>query len=637
MMRRIPIWIILTGLVLAVFITFDLYPGLRGGAGWQWPYLWPQNIGAVIALAVGLAIYVAVSALLMRYRRTRSVVAWAVMGGTAIAYLVTGIQGDIGFTLFSRTVSPVQTGASTLATQVMQPEGTLATLQRWPEVMRESLDANIIHFTTSPPGQVLFHQWAAEIFDNPALDGIIRPLSRNLRAYQCTAVEVMRSSQGQIVSAGLGILFPLFAALAAIPLYFIVCDLTGDKHTAARIALWVGLIPGLSMFAPTWNTIYPFLCLVAFWLLLRGLMFYDWRWIFGAGVVMSLTTFLNFSVLPMLLLMGIFTLMKTLWVTDGRRPAGWRALIWPVRAGVIFGAGLLSIWLVFALMTGVSPLAILRETFTAHTDLVVREYAPWLVLHAWDVILFTGLPVALLAIWGAVSVVRGGVRDPLAAFTLSMALTFILVDFAGIVQGENARILIFYMPFLLLMGGSTRSSFTLRWETGLMATQTVVLLAMAAVLPVVPLDMNPQAFAPRTDIGGLEGVPWQPSGVTLTPEDGAFRLKEYRHVGDPSVQAITFEFAWEGISPTERPYQMVMVASTQDPEVGFLQSEPLVWTPQGGAYPPTCWGAGQIINDVVVLRVPAVSAPVVWEVSVYLSDGLSDSAQTITLAPVKYP
>lgn len=636
-MRR---FIIIIGLILAVFIAFDIYPGLRGGAGWQWPYLPPQNIGAVMALAAGLAVYVAGSALLIRLRHVRMMVVWAVIGGAAIAYLVVGIQGDIGFTLFTRTVSPVQTGGWALATRIMQPEGTLTTLQRWPEIMHESLDANLIHFTTSPPGQVLFHQWAGEVFNQSALTGIVQPVSMSLRAYQCSDVTVMEASSGEIVSAGLGLLFPIFAALAAIPLYFIARDLTGDKHKATRIALWVGLIPALSMFAPTWNTLYPMLCLWAFWMLLRGLMFYGWGWIFGAGVVMSLTTFLNFSVLPMLLLMGIFTLMKTLWVTDSQRLAGFRALIWPVTVGVIFGAGLLSLWVIFAWVTGVSPLAILRETFTAHSDLVVRDYAPWLILHAWDVLLFTGLPAALLAVWGTIYAIRAGQRDALAAFTLSMGLTFILVDFAGIVQGENARILIFYMPFLLVMGTVLRQNLAVRWEMGWLTTQAVVLLAMAAVLPVVPLDMNPQVFAPRSDIGGLGDIAWTTSGeqVSSANYEGAFALNQHRHVGDPAVQAITFELLWEGISPTERPYQMEMVASTQDPEVGFLQSEPLIWTPQGGAYPPTCWQTGQMINDVVVLHVPAVSAPVVWDVDITARDSRTgDTLQTLRLAPVSYP
>lgn len=636
-MRRI---IIALGLLLAVFIAFDLYPGLRGGAGWQWTYQPSQIPEAVIALAVGLVIYVGLAAVLMKARRARLMVAWAVIGGAVIAYLVTGTQGDIGFTLFARTVSPVQTGASALATRIMATEGVLPTLQRWPEVMREALGANLIHFTTSPPGQPLFHHWTADVLNQQAWAGFVHPLSMSLRAYQCTDVAVMEASAGEIVSAGIGLLFPMFAALAAIPLYLIAGDLTGNRQTAARLALWVGLLPALAMFAPTWNTLYPMLCLWAFWLLLRGLMSGGWGWIFSAGVVMSITTFFNFSVLPVLLLMGIFTLMKTLWVTDTHRHAGLRALSWPVGVGAIFGAGLVSVWVIFALMTGVSVIDILRETFTAHGELVVRDYAPWVILHAWDVFLFTGLPAALLAIWGVARAVKTGVREPEQAFILSMALMFVLVDVAGIVQGENARILLFYMPFLLLMGASARQTFSERGEIPLMATQGVVLLAMAAALYVVPLDMNPQPTGPRTDIGGLGGVAWTDSGAGFSSQNyvGEFRLTSHRHIGDPAIQAITFEFLWEGVSPTERPYQLEMVASTQDPEVGFLQSEPLVWTPQGGAYPPTCWTAGQQINDVVVLRVPAVSAPVVWDIDLTARDvRTGDATQTVRLAPVNYP
>lgn len=634
-MRRI---IVILGVLLAIFIAFDLYPGLRGGAGWQWTYQPSPYPAAVIALATGLMLYVAVSALLINTGRTRMMVAWAVIGGAAIAYLVTGTQGDIGFTLFARTVSPVQTGASALATRIMATEGVLPTLQRWPDVMKQALDANLIHFTTSPPGQPLFHHALGELFNQPALAGLTQPLSMTLRAYQCTDVAVMEASAGEILSAGVGLLFPLFAALAAIPLYFIARDLTGDKTSAAGLSLWVGLLPALSMFAPTWNTLYPVLCLWAFWMLLRGLLTRGWGWFFGAGVVMSITTFLNFSVLPMLLLMGLFTLSYTLWVVDTpARQTGLYALRWPIMVGMIFGAGLVSVWVIFALITGVSVIDILRETFTAHGDLVVREYAPWLVLHVWDIMLFTGLPVALLAIVGAA---RAGGRHPLTAFSLSMAATVLLVNLAGIVQGENARILIFYMPFLLVMGLSAYPNARPRQTWPLMIAQAAVLWAMASVLYVVPLDMNPQSNEPRTDIGGLGGVAWTPADVTFSSGQyaGQFRLAAHRHIGDPAVQAITFEFLWEGISPTERPYQFELVATTQDPEVGFLQSDPLVWTAQGGAYPPTCWAAGQQINDVVVLRVPVVSAPVIWDVALTARDPRTgDTISTVQFAPVNYP
>lgn len=433
--------------------------------------------------------------------------------------------------------------------------------------------------------------------------------------------------------------------MLALPLYLLARDLTGDRLGAARLAAWGALIPSVGLFAPTWNTIYPVLCLLAFWLLLRALQTRRLGWAGAAGVVISLTTFLNFSVLPMLLLMGLFTLGYTL-LTDPQRAAGVRALIWPVTVGAAFGVGLVSVWGVFWAVSGVSPVAILTETFTSHKDLVVREYAPWLVLHVWDVALFSGLPIAMLAVWGTVRALRNRSFGALDALTLSMAATVILVNFAGIVQGENARILIFYMPFLLVMGMGVLRDQPLRWQGAWLGTQAVVVLAMAYALYVVPLDMNLPNTGARTDIGGLDGVAFVPVEADFEGGEyaGRFGLRQMRHVADPAVQAITFEFEWVGNQPTERPYQIELIASAQDPELGLVQSQPLRWTPQSGYYPPTCWRDGEVVRDVIVLYVPVVSAPVVWEVLVRAVDErtgdvlrVAGGADALTLPPVRYP
>src|SRR5690606_31311477 len=138
-MRRI---IVAITLIFAAVLALDLYPGLRGGAGWQWPYAAPSDLFPVVALALGLAVYVGVS-LALRHS-VRGVLAWAVIGGTLLAYLAVGVQGDPFYLLFTRTVSPVQTGASALQARIMSTEGVLPTLQRWPQVMDDALGQNLI-------------------------------------------------------------------------------------------------------------------------------------------------------------------------------------------------------------------------------------------------------------------------------------------------------------------------------------------------------------------------------------------------------------------------------------------------------------------------------------------------------------
>src|SRR5690606_3013495 len=120
---------------------------------------------------------------------------------------------------------------------------------------------------------------------------------------------VMRYTDGVIASAAFfAYLMPLFAALTAVPLYLIARDLTGDRFRAASLAAWWPLIPAALLFAPTWNTLYPLLCALAFWLLLRGLISRRLIWAAASGLVMFAATFLNFSVLPFFLLAGLFTL-----------------------------------------------------------------------------------------------------------------------------------------------------------------------------------------------------------------------------------------------------------------------------------------------------------------------------------------
>jgi hypothetical protein len=677
-MRRV---ILIASLIFTAVLVLDVYPGLRGGAGWQWAYERPEDWLPVAMLALGAAVYVGVM-LALRRRTVRGALAWAVLGGTLLGYLVVGVRGDPFFLLFTRTVSPVQTGASALQARIMADEGVLPTLQRWPQVMEEALGQNLIHFSTSPPGQPLLHQAAADIFDSPALEGVAAPFSRALRVFQCGDIDVMRYTRGEIVSAGLfALLMPLFAALTALPLYAIARDLTGDRKGAIVVAGWWPLVPAALLFAPTWNTLYPLLCATAFWLLLRCLIGGRLGWALAAGLVMGGATFLNFSVLPFMLLAGLFTLGWFLLAPSppsplshkGRggeyesakvplaprrvgRPRGafsrdlggeggtnrQQPILRAVLVGAVFGVGVLVPWAIYTLVSGVSPLDILSHTFGAHSELVRREYLPWLLLHPYDVLLFTGLPAAALAVLGVVHAVRQRRLDPLGVFVLSMAATVLLVNFAGIVQGENARILIFYMPFLLIAGLAARRNAD--DDAPLLGAQAVVLVAMAAVLAVVPLDMDPMPTGPRADIGSLGDVPWTDDGAAFTSATfaGEFTLDRYRWVGDPSRQAITFEFEFGGSTPAERPYQFELVARA-DSDMGEIVSEPFRWWSQGEEYPPTCWRAGETIRDTIVMPLPAVPHPVVWDVTLRAVDERSGDVMFTSgenahqLAPIPYP
>ncbi len=635
-------------------LALDAYPGLRGGAGWRWPYALPDHAGPVIALGLLILAYLAAITLLQRVNPP----AWGVLCGLVLAasilgVAVVGVRGDPAFLLFTRTVSPVQVGANPLAVSYFADGNLQTALDRWPSVMRESLDINLIHFSTSPPGQPLLHYALARGFDR--LDGISQPLSMLLRPYQCSNPDIMRYSRGEMVSNLFGVLMPLWAALAVIPIYASARMLTQDRAVALRLVLWWPLIPVVLLFLPVWNSIYPMLVVTVFAFLLAGLRRGRGLWFAGlcttSGVVMSITTFLNFAVLPVVLFFGLFTLGYSLF-TDLQAKNIIARFFFAVRAGIWFGLGLSSLWILFFLAAGHTPFELLRISFELHDQLVQNDYLPWVILHPYDVLMFAGWPVAVLFL---ISVLRSAASarkrsiDATGVLALSMFLTFAAVNFAGVAQGETARILSYYVPFFLLSAGLLYHDRARNWDIPLLAAQGVTVLVMATVLPVVPLDLNPQPEAPLTGFFTFEDMEPQPINAIFTSDRfaGSFTLAAQRFVADLSARAITLETIWRGGEQAERPYLFEVVAYAQNEVDGEIVTEPFRWPAQFGNYLPTCWRTEDQIHDIIVLDMPTISAPVIWTLELRAVDERTGDVMTVMqdgeirngalLGPVNYP
>jgi hypothetical protein len=534
----------------------------------------------------------------------------------------------------------------------MAEDGVDPTLNNWPEVMKEAGEQNIIHFTTSPPGQPLVHYWVAEVLEDA--DSISRPLSMSLRPYQCSDRQIMRYRREEISSAGLGLLMPFIASLAAIPLFYSGRILSGEKDTALRIAQWWPLVPAVLLFTPTWNTVYPLLAIGAFALLAAGVSYRRGVFALLAGLVMSVGLFLNFSLLPLLLLFGLFTLGYWYFIARyAENPPRWH---WPVQVGLWFGLGLSVSWVLFWLETGLTPLDIFTTSLEQHQELVQRDYLTWLWLHPYDTFLFIGWPIVGLAGWSgwrAVRQWRAEKRiDATGVLSLSLLITIIALDLSGAVQGENGRILMFYAPFLLVAAAPFFSKDRW-WDVSVFIAQAAMMAVMATVLPVVALDLNPQPEGPRTDIAwpGDERLNTVDAVFSSEEYEGRFQLSGYHVIGDPAIQKLTVELLWEGEVRTERPYYFELVARADDEIDGEpleYVSVPLRWYPQSGNYLTTCWRDGQQIRDVVVMEVPVVANPVQWVLSLRAVDERTGDVMQVhqpgqntvnaaLLGPVNYP
>lgn len=637
------IFILLITIIFLGALAWDVYPGLRGGGGWQWTYELPLTWDGVWILAVVLAVYILTVGVFRRIKAGAvPTIVWTIIITTILGIATVGVRGDAGFLLFTRTVSPVQTGASTIAVDFMARAGSPYILQNWTTVMREALPANIIHFTTSPPGQALIHVAVADLTQS------FTDLSMILRPYQCSNHTIMRYTTGEINAVGIvGMLMPLWMALGAIPFFGMAKMLFDDRKIALRLLQWYPLIPTMLLFLPTWNSIYPPLCLLAFWGLLHALKADGWRsavWAIGAGLVMSFTTFLNFAVLPIILFFGWFTLGYALII--GRK--FWRA----VSIGAWFGVGLSVIWVLFWGVSRLTPLDIFAVTLDAHKDLVQRDYFQWLILHPYDTLIFIGLPIVGLSFWAIARLIRQNRATWTAHHILivSLVITLIMVNLSGIVQGENARILSFYAPFFILAGGLMLIDQKRTWDLPLIGAQSLTVLIMASVLSVVPLDLNPTPTAPRTDFYTMKGINWSPINAQFSSETyrGNFTLVGHRFIPDPSQNNITIEFEWRGGEQIERPYQFEIIAYAENDVDGEIVSEPFRWYAQFENYLPTCWKNGETVLDINVIPLPEVTENVVWRLELRaIDDRTGDVMQVIdengqvsdriVLAPVPYP
>jgi len=635
--------ILLITIIFLGALAWDVYPPLRGGGGWQWAYELPLTWDGVWILALILAGYLLSVGIFRRMKiGIFATIFWTILATSILGVAVVGVRGDAGFLLFTRTVSPVQTGASTIAVDFMARDGVSNTLRNWTEVMRQALPANIIHFTTSPPAQALLHVGVANLTHSWT------DLSMTLRPYQCSNQTIMRYTTGEINAVGIiGMLMPLWMALGAIPFYGVAKMLTSDQKLALRLLQWYPLIPTMLLFLPTWNSIYPPLCLFAFWGLLYALKSNGIQSIVGAilaGLVMSFTTFLNFAVLPIILFFGLFTLSYCLFIS--------RKFLRAVWIGLWFGLGLSAVWIGFFIITGLTPFDIFAVTFDAHKDLVQRNYWEWLILHPYDTLIFVGLPIVGLFFWAIAKIIRDR-KNGFSAHTimaLSMLITLVLVNISGIVQGENARILSFYAPFLLLAGGIIFIPKKRTWDMPLLGAQSLTVLIMASVLAVVPLDLNPMPTAPRTDFYTMTGMDWLPVNAQFSSDvyRGNFMLVGHRFIADPTQKNITLETQWQGGAQIERPYLFEIIAYAENEVDGKIITAPFRWYAQFENYLPTCWKSGETVLDINIIPLPEVSAPVIWHLElraidertgdvmrVMLEDGTE--SDRVVLAPVRYP
>jgi hypothetical protein len=460
---------------------------------------------------------------------------------------------------------------------------------------------------------------------------LAQTLSGPLRAQQCDNLLVMADTNAQLAGTWFGILMPLWAGLAVAPLYWI-----GRRFFNWQVASWAviawPLIPSLLLFSPYPGTAFPVLSLLVIGLLLEGLERRSAIWALASGLMMSIFSFLAFSVIPLVVLAGTLILL-TYWINkDEWHLSGW----WLLKIGLLFGLGAASTWIAYTLITGISPWASIEVMLSQRAGLD-RPYLPWLVLQLNDFGMLTGWPFVLIAVigsWLSLRKLRSGAQWPTgASLAPALLITLVVMDVLSITRGEVGRIWLFMAPFVVLAAAelfahddSNHSGWII------IGAQAVMVLAVVAFVHAIDSGVKPAASGPPALSQSSDSQSLLPAGAVF---DHALHLERFTGsvatLPDASGvrrPSLVVWLAWRSTGQVDHAYFVSLIPVSP---AGKPAANAILLQPFGEKFPTTCWlpGSGPLMDRLVIPLEENVRGD--WWVSLSLIDGRTGYRPAVSL------
>lgn len=411
-------------LVVAVLLVGHV-PGINGPWYWEWPWRRLDPLRVALPMAIAFLPFLLAQLLHARGRLGNTgalaLVALTTLGLQAVSI---GVQGP-SFNLMRIALVVENPIITSYFTDALAFSGLADWLGNYPDRMRDFH----LHSINKPPGPILYYASFLQWFE-------VRPAA---------------------FFGGIGV--GILAAGCGPASYAFVRGLGAPRDAAFHAASYAALCPGLVLFFPEFDQIFPLLgvALLGSWVLAlerdRG------RWSACFGVALAAASFTSYS----LLVLGAFAFGYALLfcALDPRRPDRVSVVARQAAIGLATAAFLYA---ALHALTGFDPFA----TFATAVDNQMRHSAtlgrPWPATIPFDLLDFalgTGWLSFLLTGFG-LSRLWGRSWQKLDWIVLLCLGQILVVAVGGLIPVETARVWLFMVPLLMLPVGLELS----RWSSG---------------------------------------------------------------------------------------------------------------------------------------------------------------------------
>jgi hypothetical protein len=577
--RHLPIAlvIVLTCVYLAA-VAGDWFPFLRGDTDWRWTRLaWPPVQRLLPLLAVGTAYLI-----LAWYRDRRGqgsgfVRSLGVLGGMALLLQVATLWVRYNHPLrlvYDLAASDSINGYYTVAAGV---QDIVAFLRDYPALMPTLPN----HVTTHPPGIILLFWATGRVVS--LFPVLTRAVAHAFRTLGCMHGWVQITTDPALAGGLFAYAIPIVGVLTMFPLYGLGRRLYGPR-VAWRAAALFPLLPAFVMNIGQADQMYPFLVTFAGSLFDRGLRGHQGKPMLGAGVLLSLASFLSLGLSAFLALLGLYALILLLRGAIRLE----RGLVKPA---LLFLVGLTSVWLLYGSITRTNPLDVWRGGLSTHISMD-RPYGRWVVFNLVDFLPFAGLALVLALPLSLTRILR----QPGEAWLPAVLLTVLALDLSGVTRGEVSRLWLFLMPPLVLAASASLT----RWEEEqLLLSQPwgfwsvgVLLLVQLVLFGALIADPHPRFYEMRRAPREIPPVQYKADarfGDVLRLVGYDLNVRQT----DPGDE-LTLTLYWQTLARPATAYKAF--THLYDEQTGVMAGQHDK-TLLSGDWPTTCWAPNEVYQE----------------------------------------